>query len=124
MIIIRIIINIIIENVHSQLQGLQQPRNITRTEGETSVIISCEIFAFQDRVVIWRINGVDHTRITFPSQYTQTASGLTINQITRELDGTSYQCLLPLNNDLSVEESNVGFLKVTLSNMNGKVSNY
>ena len=91
----------------------EEPSDIERREGERSVRFSCEIYVFAERVPFWRINGVDYISCNLPPPYMQTPSGLEIQTVTRDMDGTTFQCLLPSQNDLSVQASRIGVLTVT-----------
>ena len=75
--------------------------------------IPCENFALRGRTPFWRINGVDYIVSNLPPAYTHSLFGLRINVITRDLDGTSFQCLLPSENSFSVQLSTIGILTVT-----------
>lgn len=97
----------------------EDPEDQLVTEGDTNIRIPCESFAQRTdnpRVTIWRVNGIDYTISDLPPQYTQTFSSLRIDRIARDLDGTSFQCLLPSDDDLSVEESPIGIITVRLTN--------
>ena len=92
---------------------LNEPNDIERRAGEKDVHISCEIFIFEERVPFWRINGIDYVKCNLPQPYVQTPSGLEIKTVTRDMDGTSFQCLLPSQNDLSIKATRIGVLTVT-----------
>ena len=96
-----------------------EPSDIERREGEKGVRISCEIFTFEERIPFWRINGIDYTSCNLPPPYMQTSSGLEIGIVTRDMDGTTFQCLLPSQNDLSVQVTSTGRFTVI---GNGKLS--
>ena len=84
-----------------------------RGEGEKGIHVSCEIYAFNEQVPFWRINDVDYISCNLPPPYTQTPSGLEIDIATRDMDGTTFQCLLLSQDDLSVQKSHIGVLTVT-----------
>ena len=102
-------------------QETENPTDISRDEGEEAVRIPCELVfsSIQNRMIFWRINGIDYTINNLPSIYTQTLSGLRIERVTLAMNGTSFQCLLPTDNDLAVQASSIGVLTVIPQTGNG-----
>ena len=73
-------------------------------------------FEFRPTPSIWRINGIDFTIATIPSDlYSVTPSGLFINTVLVCLNQTSYQCIDTSDDALQEQVSEIGFLTVTVT---------
>ena len=100
----------IVTLVSAQVLGMQ-PSDIIRYEQENDIFIPCP-FESQFIPSIWRINGIDYISATLPSIYTLAPSGLSIKEVHKCLDQTSFQCIDVSGSGLGGQESNVGTLTV------------
>lgn len=90
------------------------PLNITRTVGETYVVIPCPYSgAYQ---VTWNINGHLYSMFNLPQfdgiKLLPISSGLLIPVVTEHLDGTTFQCFYPSGNGFDVLMSTMGSIRV------------
>ena len=97
---------------------VDQPSNITRTEGQTSVIIPCPpSFVAGNVIPFWKINETFYHHSRLPCPFIASASGaLIITVVDSTLNGTSFQCFAPPGiRDVPViaRRSDVGLLTVT-----------
>ena len=87
---------------------MYQPRNITAMEGET-VKFNCSS-ANNALTAFWIIDGIEHDlrdlRRTSTYTFDLLDNSLTINNATKGLDGTAYQCVI------DQQASEIGFLTV------------
>ena len=98
---------------HYKAHGGQGPLNITRTLGETYVVIPCPYSGTYE--VTWNINDIFYYSLPeflkinlFP-----VSSGLLIPLVTEHLDGITFQCFYPRGNGLDVLMSSIGSIRVT-----------
>ena len=102
----------ICEAYEGQHQG---PLNITRTLGETYLIIPCPYSGTYE--VTWKINGILYNTFNLPQfdgvKLLPVSSGLLVPLINEHLDGTTFQCFYPSGNGFDVLKSTIGSIRVT-----------
>ena len=86
------------------------PTNITRSEGERNVFIPCPLSGLV--LPIWKINGYFYELYQLPEQYTPAYGGVYIQIISRQLNGTTFQCFTQNGNAYILEASSIGILTV------------
>ena len=90
------------------------PLNITRTVGETYIVIPCPYSGVYE--VTWKINGILYTTFNLPQfdgiKLLPVSSGLLIPLVTEHLDGTTFQCFYPSGNGFDVLVSTIGSIRV------------
>ena len=90
------------------------PLNITRTIGESYVVIPCPYSGAYE--VTWKINGILYTTFNLPQfdgiKLLPVSSGLLIPLVTQHLDGTTFQCFYPSGNGFDVLTSTIGSIRV------------
>lgn len=83
------------------------PSRILRTVNETNVFIPCPYSGRHNPV--WIINSVEYELFNVPHPYEPTPYGLLIPLISKEMNGTTFQCLVSSHDILS---SSVGTIIV------------
>ena len=96
------------EDVH------EGPLNITRTVGETYIVIPCPFSGEYE--VTWNINGILYSMFNLPKfdgiKLLPVSSGLLIPLVTEHLNGTTFQCFYPSGNGFHVLKSTIGKIRL------------
>ena len=96
------------EDVH------EGPLNITRTVGETYIVIPCPFSGAYE--VTWNINGILYSMFNLPKfdgiKLLPVSSGLLIPLVTEHLNSTTFQCFYPSGNGFNVLKSTIGKIRV------------
>ena len=86
------------------------PTNITRSEGEYNVFVPCPLSGLV--LPVWNINGYFYDLYQLPEQYTPAYGGIYIQVVSRELNGTKFQCYTLSESGYILAASSVGILTV------------
>ena len=86
------------------------PTNITRTEGELNVFIPCPLSGYI--LPIWKINGYVYEVYQLPDPYTPAYGGIYVTVVSRDLNGTTFQCYTQGENGYKLDVSPLGILTV------------
>ena len=77
----------------STLTKVIGPSNILRKENATNVLIPCPFSGEYNPV--WAIDGQYYALINVPVQYKPCSYGLLIPLVKKEMNGTTFQCIIP-----------------------------
>ena len=89
------------------------PSNILRGENETNVFIPCPYLGPYNPV--WTINGIDYEVFSIPNLYKAARYGLLIEMISKEMNGTTFQCHVStgqVEGNMNLLSSSIGTLIV------------
>ena len=86
-------------------------------EGARYFFIACKTCENESRSLIWQINGTNYTELDLPVFYIPSPSGLFIDHVDLSMNGTTFQCILPTENDSIMQISSLGVLTVDIGNL-------
>ena len=86
------------------------PMDITRRENERNVAIPCPFSG--PHVPLWKINDAFYEISMLPADFFPNWHGLLIPIVTRQLNGTTFQCFAPTDSPYQLLSSSEGKLLV------------
>ena len=88
------------------------PSHILWKENATTVFISCPFLG--EHSPVWATNGQLYSLLDVPAQYKPCTYGLLIPLVMKEINGTTFQCIVPTKQkEISLLSSSVGMLFVS-----------
>lgn len=86
------------------------PRDITRAEREIDVYVPCPFAGPYSPS--WKINNIVYEAFNLPERFIPASYGLLITVIEKDMDGTTFQCLVYTGVNYTIQYSSIGKLTV------------